>query len=360
MKVASSICSHNYRIIYNSLLLGFYMLFCFGAELSATQAIHSIFKVLVLFFSFLPIVYDRECKFNPIAFILFVIVSIMDTIKGNLSSVNLYVLCSPLLACFVIKNKFSLKVLYGVFIIISGILLLAEFRGAAEDVLVNSRNFVSVTILFNTALLLFIKYRQDSVIVLWPAIIAFVICLLAVGRGGILTSSILLLGLSIIKLHVNSSRRKKIIIYVCIIGFIALFSSSLLAYYEASDNLERIRNRGMHDYSRERIIEAYLDHMDASTFLFGYDITKDPTIQYFNGNPHNSYIRLHSHMGVFLLVPLYMVILSVVYFFIRKNYFSILCLMVLLLRCFSDMVLLNHYDFVLLLYLLEPYYDKNK
>lgn len=346
--------------IINSLILGAYMLFCYCAELKALLGLGAFLKVAVILISFSPLFLKRKCKFSFAGLAFFLVVFVLDIYNGQLSSVTLYVLSAPILASFVTLNKFNLSILYFLFFIIGFSLLVACMIGMADEVLINSRNFVSVTILFNTVLLTYIVYRQTREIVLSPSLLALIICVLAMGRGGIICASFLFLGCFVLKVIVKYSFKTKIIIFSFLSVAVLTSISSIIYLYESTEYLERIRTRGMTDYSRERIMEAYLSHMDLHNVIFGYDVSQDSTIHSFGDNPHNSYIRLHSHMGIFFLIPLFLVLNAFYSFFKTRFYLGIVFLTVLLARSFTDMILLNHYDFIIMIFVFDAIASKRE
>lgn len=339
--------------VFNSLFLAGYMILCFATELSITLSMHNLFKVLVLFFSFLPLLLRRDPSIVIRSIIIFVFVAILDLYNGQLSSVTLYVFSAPLLAAYVLNSKFDFRILYFAFLLICITLLVACIRGNSDGILVNSRNFVSVTILFNSVLITFIKYRQSHKILLLPAFVSFVICLFAMGRGGIVCSSLVLFGIVCLKINDCFGKKVKVLLICLLSSFVLICTPAIIGIYESSEKLERIRDRGFHDYSRERIMDAYISHMDLSTIIMGYNISEDATIHDFGDNPHNSYIKVHSHMGIFIIVPLLLIIHSFFYFIRNRNYLYIVLLLTLLIRCYTDMILLNHYDFIIMIIVLS-------
>lgn len=334
----------------NSIILVGYMLLCFGAEMAATQSFHNFLKIGVIIVSFIPMLIIKKRPIVLFCFFVFLFVFILDIINEQLSSVTLFVLSAPLFASFVRNSRFNITLLIISFLIISLILLNAVLRGHAQEILVNSANFVSVTILFNAVLLTYIVYNQSSKIILFPSLMAWLVCLFAVGRSGILCSSFLFAGILFLKFNRLFTKRIRILV-VSLISVLVISSIPVIVdFYESADNLERLRTRGFNDYSRERILEAYMSHIDLYTFIIGYNISKDPTIHSFGDNPHNSYIKLHSHMGVFFLVPLVLVGWSIVSFIRNRQFLYLLLLLSLLIRCYTDMILLNHYDFVIMVF----------
>ncbi|MBK8761702.1 MAG: hypothetical protein IPM03_15005 [Sulfuritalea sp.] len=59
---------------------------------------------------------------------------------------------------------------------------------------------------------------------------------------------------------------------------------------------------GLFDWARAAILEEYYNSINFFTFIFGGSYDGTVTAYYFNGNPHNSYIRAHHIFGIFYLV----------------------------------------------------------
>ena len=332
--------------IINSLFLSIYMLLCVIVEIKAIGA-HTAFRVLIVLLSFLPIL--RGIRIPLIAIFLFFISILFCFLKGVFFLPLVYILSAPVMAKFVMKNKFYMTPLYTVYAIICLIFLNAARHDALDEFMDVSRNYVSIMMLYSSSLIAYIQYRQEKIIVIWPFFVTFLLSLLAVGRSGILCSTLCLLGILIVRVSCISSKGIKIFLLLSIVSIIILSIPFLIDFYEQSEVLERIRSKGFQDMHRENILETYIDNIDITTFFTGYDYTHNRFIHSYGDNPHNSYIRLHSYLGIFFIIPIYLIFYSLAYNIKKREWIYVIPFLSILLRAFTDTFLINHYDFLVLI-----------
>jgi hypothetical protein len=72
--------------------------------------------------------------------------------------------------------------------------------------------------------------------------------------------------------------------------------------------------QGVLDVHRGYMLSDYLDKLDALSLFIGTSYEGTSINLYYGGNPHNSYIRVHSFFGLFALfavfAPLFLMLLS--------------------------------------------------
>ena len=151
--------------------------------------------------------------------------------------------------------------------------------------------------------------------ILTPAI-TFMIAFYGNGRGSLIVGALLLLG----SLVINLFPRKIPLFYRATLFAlsIAVMAVIIINAAEIVDYLSRFTKLsvGVTDYNRAGILESYLAKINPVTFFFGTDYSGTPIDFLYEGNPHISYIRLHSFFGIF---PLLMAILSPAIIFFAKG-----------------------------------------
>lgn len=339
--------------IVNSLLVGIYLLMTIGVDLVSMSRYVTFMEIGLYIMPFMLIVYGLH--FSLLSVIIFAGASLFCLLKGFIYLPLVYLISAPILAQFVVARKFNIFILY----IIWGLIILVFFNAALKDDLDSfmlcSRNYVSIKLLFVSTLITIIVYRQSKKIIIWPALITLILSLMAIGRGGILCSSINFIGLLYLKLLYNSRLGFKLLFVTLLISLVVFYWPQIEEIYEASDQLERLRDEGFEDSSREDIWGEYLSRLDMTTIITGVNIYECPLIHSFNNNPHNSYLLLHAYLGIFALIP-YCLILYALYVNIsRKDYVYVLPLIALLIRCFTDIALLHYYDFIILLFVFRSF-----
>lgn len=204
----------------------------------------------------------------------------------------------------------------------------------ADQIFNVSRNFVSVLLLIGVSYHFISCFQNDKMPSIIITIISLVISIWATGRGGIIAFSLLLIFLPFI---VNVKTRYKVLLIAIVI------SLSLFVFYNFYDflfeyGLGRFEEKGL-EGARTTMNFDYFNNSIGSifNFLFGSFLLDIPSIAEVDGNPHNSFIRLHVFYG-FLGVLLFLILfVYAMLFYIRKhNYLFVLLLFVIVLRSYLD------------------------
>ena len=210
-----------------------------------------------------------------------------------------------------------------------------------------SNNFISVLLLMPCIVYYVrtdVKEINSSIL---PAFFVWFACLLALGRGGILASSILFLGIIYLKLFGKeylrlgslSKKKRQIIIFVAsfLIIFAALFSSEFIS----NVFLQRFQEFGFYGTGRTAMWAEYFDESLKSfkAFLFGTDFDNLFHMIRYRNNIHNSFINIHATNGLIML--------GYVFFYMgvgykkiidRKKWTTLLCITAFFLRAFTDRI----------------------
>lgn len=213
-----------------------------------------------------------------------------------------------------------------------------------NDVFRTSRNTISMFIIFCTVLVILVKLKNNKKVSSIYVILNLVICVWAVGRNGIISSVMLLLGYYIS--YFLRHKVKLIHTVIILLGITIIVLSSLIFadyFHNISEqillSLDHLMNSRLHDSARESMISTYIDTMfnDFYSFIFGVKLIDIPLFVKFKGNPHNSYLRLHSKYGIlgFTLVIIFMV-KAAIKALQRKKYLVLTCMVVVAMRIFTD------------------------
>lgn len=166
-----------------------------------------------------------------------------------------------------------------------------------ENVFTISRNYISaITILF-IAFYIFACNQSERMPSITILILSMVILLWAIGRAGILSGVIILLGIFIMsKKHLFTA-----------IFLVALTSGATLHFRpDVAENLSQItvgleRFEQLSTQSQRQIInDEYIESVSVhpSDLLFGAPLNTINAIQQVDGNPHNAFISLHVMFGI--------------------------------------------------------------
>lgn len=163
----------------------------------------------------------------------------------------------------------------------------------------------------------FLKYNRLPVI---AAALTTIVAFFGIGRGSIVCGSLLLLLSIFVNLFVVKSKQD--VALAPKIALILLIPALTLIYNHAdliSRQYEMIAEgskfeQGVLDVHRGYMLSDYLDKLDALSLFIGTSYEGTSINLYYGGNPHNSYIRVHSFFGLFALfavfAPLFLMLLS--------------------------------------------------
>ncbi|NIJ63630.1 hypothetical protein FHR20_000561 [Sphingomonas leidyi] len=170
--------------------------------------------------------------------------------------------------------------------------------------------------------------------------ITFLICVVGYGRGSILA------GTAIMLISLLFAFRPLPRIYaIATTAVLALGSAFLIAenyqlIYDYAANNTKLGN-GLYDEPRAAMIEEYWNRLSGFNILFGASFDNTLIDRFFNGNPHNSYIRGHHFLGLFYILLMGLMVLRPLFsrISITEKAFHIAMLGTLLLRASTEPIL---------------------
>lgn len=250
-----------------------------------------------------------------------------------------------------------------IFIFLSFLVFLLFFYYALTGVnsslwVKGSSNYVSVLVLYISFVPLLIhKINKGGVNLILNIIfplLALCFSLIAIGRSGIIVSTIFFLGN--LTLYFRDHKHKFMILSIFII-FFAFLSSKLYSYIDFITNeyLFKLINKGTTSDVRKDIVDYYFSKINFRTLLFSIDnLDLDKKM---GVTLHNSYLSWHYKYGFFSFVIFYITILSFFKSLKRDKVLSII-LIVILIRSFTDLILLTEgilfgFPFILALLLVD-------
>jgi hypothetical protein len=227
--------------------------------------------------------------------------------------------------------------------------LISMLVGVDPSVL-GSRNAISIVMLVACITLYVILSRENKKIDLIPAVITLLIAIWGVGRSGIVSSFVLLLGLIFVRFRV-----KKILIFCSIIIFsiayifrdvVIEFIMNLSFFKNA---IFHYLNRGMFTFpSRWRWWTYYYNELDTFRLIFGVNVLEDPWPEgaEYSFNYHNSFIDLHLQTGFMGLITIGIIIIGLFKYYRTNKVFFFLLLSFLLRASMDKFIFFSRADFI--------------
>ena len=283
---------------------------------------------------------------------------------GSIQIKSLVVMMLIFLLSFLFVNeRFNPDAMITV-IVMNAVIIIFKFltvgiRG--QIYLESSVNYISVYMLYPTVIYYTLVEARGKKLHLWPALLLWILSMIASGRGGIISSSILLLGIAFFVFRKMKREYRAIIIPVLIVvcGVFLLCLDKITGMFGESVASETFRDRGMKS-SRTELWADYLRYAfaDIEHFLFGADIRLTLSWERYLGNAHNSYISVHANNGIFCLIWLFgLVFKRGLYTLKNKRFIYLICLGTLLIRAFTDTIFWMNYGTAALFFMLFMYGD---
>ena len=278
-----------------------------------------------------------------------------NTLISNQIIIIIYIFASLLLADARLDEK---VVRFAVYMNIAVIMFRFMTVGMFQRVyLASSNNFISVNLLLPAVVYYTLVEKRNLPLELYTAFFVWCTCLLGLGRGGILCSSLLLAGLWYIKYKEGKTTKKLLITCLVLMIVTALIPviPVLVSRFSTLEVFSMFQEKGLESNSRENIWQNYLKQAKKSPFnmIFGGDNSHTIAMLQFNGNTHNTFLNIHVHNGIIpLLMILVMSAKNLVLSVKHHKWIYCLCLAVILLRGFTDMIFWLNLGTPVLFYLL--------
>jgi hypothetical protein len=228
-----------------------------------------------------------------------------------------------------------------------------------NDVLpLRSRNHISVIVLALALLINLMEVRSERKVTIAPALFACLLCLLAVGRGGIITSLFYLGGVLVVRRDLLVPRLRTIVVAAGVsMAVVAGGVSAFMVEFVGAVRL-MFRHRGIESDAREEVLYRYLTNLDPTSMLVGHSERFVETLPL---TLHYSYLQWHHLYGVAALL-LAMAVAGVVVRAASINAFLAIAAGAILLRSLTDTVLFPgvYFDTVFLVIVLMAFFPPSR
>jgi len=221
------------------------------------------------------------------------------------------------------------------------------------------RNAISIAVLIACITLYIILSGENKKLDLKPALVTLFISIWSVGRSGIASSVVLLLGLLFVRF------RAKIYILSMIIYMIiylinpyqfqdALFEFIMEHSFFANPYYYYLKNKiNIVNMQRWIFWSHYFNNLDIFRLIFGFNLLEDPSFvgPGFDLNYHNSFIHLHLQTGFMGLITMALILFAL-YKYYKTNIVFFFLMLSFILRASTDLfIFFNHADFILFFFI---------
>lgn len=355
--------SYNYKKILFTLFFSLYLALSLISFLILSNR---VFNLIALFLGFIAlIVLGIRIRREYVTIYLFVGLLIISLLISSLIVGRSF--RSIHIPIFFIVSSFGIALIllrgfvysWGGYIVFYGLavyFLILMLAGVDLRLTKGSSNGVSIAILSACISLYIILSREGKKIDLKPAIFALVISIWGVGRSGLISSIVLLLGLIFIKM-----RRNKILLLSMIIIMIIAYKyqdallDKLMDYSLFREPIEINVQKWTKRTADQRFTfwANYYDNLDISRLLFGINVIEDPWIEGAENdyNYHNSFINLHIQTGFMGLVTIVIILFSLFKYYRTNIVFFILAASYILRASTDIFIFFSRFDFILFFFI---------
>lgn len=359
----------NSKKIYNILVILYLstvlIIGMIAKNVATTIAFYCVFLISVMY----VIASSRIVKFETIIISIGgLMLGIMGMVNsGNAQMLNLlYMTFSVQIAILLSNPKVNDRVYYYITIITAIIIVLKIARYGVNSSIFpeSSVNYISVFLMIPMCLYYARADLYERRYSLTPAVVSFILSIVAGGRGGFLSLAILVVPLILIKFF----RKKQNRIEKVLLGLFLLFVIFVAGYpliQRVIDNsdfalIANFRNKASLKYSyRYFCWDEYINKclINQKDLVFGSNIDDLHWANVLAGNLHNSYLFIHAYYGLFGIVAFMVLAIRIILFLVKKKkwvyLFSLLSFGV---RAFTDHIFAaNRVSPVILALLLAPF-----
>ena len=203
-----------------------------------------------------------------------------------------------------------------------------------------SRNHAGFAVVFWTVFLLFhLKVTYNIYPIILP-LICVILSFYLIGRTSLIVSLLLLLVVFFFKFKQNRFVHALLIILALFVGYYLWlkFETILLKDTNLAQGL---------DTPRWKLWRIYFENLNPINFFTGIDVTTLQMYNKFGGNPHNSFIKFHSRVGIGSIAFICLFFISLYTYLIRKNNYIFWLLILLTIRAsFDGDILVGNFDFI--------------
>lgn len=305
------------------------------------------------------------------------LVALSDKMYPFICFFTIYNLCG-IISCSVNGNLYIIQLIYPIIYMVPAVLILCKLisfntakyvyrcvsiiflftivsaGGVDELIMASSRNTFSIYELQLFSIYMITAYQNNKSIACYDVLIGFFVSILAVGRSGIITFGTMLIVYIGGSYYDNKRTNSPKVIASLVIMSLLIKDYILMA----------IANFEVRKLNGDRIYIWYDYFSNVSQSLL-YILTGAPLngtyyLDMYSGNLHNSFLELHGHYGIVMVIFIIITLCKrCAHFIAKRNLYLLIPLIGLIIRMNFDHTNFNGpLDVVLIYYILYPYYNK--
>jgi hypothetical protein len=206
-----------------------------------------------------------------------------------------------------------------------------------------SRNHAGFVVVFWTGFLLFyLKITYNRFPLIFP-IFGLILSFFLFGRTSLIVSALLVLLVFFFKFKSNRT------VQLFAVALLVIGCYSIFITFGDQLTTETNLGKGL-DTPRWELWRIYWEHINIVNLFTGVDVTMLPLYDYYSGNPHNSFIKFHSRVGIGSLLFIILFFISILKYVKAKQYYILGLLILLTMRAsFDGDIFIGNFDFIFLI-----------
>jgi hypothetical protein len=211
-----------------------------------------------------------------------------------------------------------------------------------------SYNSISIILIMSCIVTYILNYIGNKKITVFPAVLTCLFCVWAIGRGGVVSSFFLLLGILYCK-YPGMGKKYLLFLSVPLLFFFSNTSyESLIDYFSFLDAVSLAIDRSSQVEPRLIIWNEYVSNLKLYDYIFGVNIFErsGQALSDVAFNFHNSFLSLHSRVGFYALIILVATIFSLYRFYIFNKLYFILFLTLIIRASTDGFIFFESFDFI--------------
>ena len=198
----------------------------------------------------------------------------------------------------------------------------------------NTYNYISVFALFYLGMFCITKLMHDKKVSILNILVFLVICVLAYGRGGIVTGLVFTALALFLEIKGRTDNKLTLLLVLLALVLLVIFGQNIIESLLTGGLFAKFQKVGLTTQRTVLWSNFIIESLESiKNFLFGVNATHIR----FDGNVHNAYLQMYASMGFGFAVVNYLFIIAATVFNLKnRQYWLTAVVMVIFMRAFLD------------------------
>lgn len=253
------------------------------------------------------------------------------------------------IAYFIIIDKNAIKIMKTIYLVACVVVIFQiTITGQSYRLIMiegNSYNYISVIFLLLLGMVFITNSNLKNSQIILYSVLYFAICMLSYGRGGIVSGTVLMIGVLLVNMFQRKKRSQALIIVLLIIVIIAVavfFGSAIGRLIVEENYFGKFDSYGFDSNGRFDIWKNYINDCFGSFYAFflGGDRFNSLSIRGGELNLHNSFLQMYASYGLMFFIANIIILVNVIKRKVHeKNWFVLAFIITFVIRSLTDKIM---------------------